>query len=202
MKRRSGRSPGLAMPVIAGLLASALAGCARHAVVDVAASEMAAMQAHPHDPGKMAEHGALLELLPRTELASHVARADGPWSSAETWAEGTVPERGAIVYIPAPIRVTYEGDSPEHYFLVRVDGTLRIQAPDGQHTRMIVDTLFSTPESMLEIEADDPTDGSIEIEFRPFDIEAYEREGSPAWGPDATAFYSDGATVTDTGKPL
>ena len=78
--------------------------------------------------------------------------------------------------------MTYEGDSPHHYFMVRVDGKLRIQAQQGASTKMIVDTLFSTPESTVAIEAADAGDGDIEIEFRPFDIEGYKGEGAPAWG--------------------
>ena len=196
MKRLSSRSWG----PVSCLLVAALAaiGCARGDEPNHAA----AMKAHPHDAGKMAEHGALLELLPRSDIATHVARTDGAWSNADTWGGGEIPERGAIVYIPPALSVTYEGDSPHHYFLVRVDGTLRIQAPEGRHTKMLVDTLFSTPESMLEIEADDPQDGTIEIEFRPFDIEEYKREGSPAWGADAAAYYRDGAVVMDTGLGL
>lgn len=62
---------------------------------------------------------------------------------------------------------------------------------------MVVDTLFSTPQSRLSIEA--ASGGSIDIELRPFDIEKYKQRGAPQWGRTAKRRYSDRAKVTDTG---
>lgn len=159
----------------------------------------AAKAAHPHDASMMSEHCSLLNLVPDSDYASHVAAKDGPWSSKDTWAGDKVPATGAIVHIPPAINVTYQGDPQHHYFLVRVDGSLSIGAPDGMRTAMIVDTLFSTPDSTITIEAANATAGSIEIELRPFDIEAYKNQGAPAWGSTAKGYYSDGAVVTDVG---
>ena len=163
------------------------------------AHDAAAAHAHPADPSKMNEHRALLDLLPGEDHATHVAVADGPWFSASTWAAGEVPAEGAIVYIPAGASVTYVGASTAHLFLVRVDGGLDILAPEGVRTALVADTLLTTPASRLSIEADQPGDGTIEIELRPFDIRAHQRLGAPGWGPAAVALYSDGATVLDTG---
>jgi len=181
--------------VIAGLVAAAMLW-PRPGDPNLAAAKAA----HLHDDASMmSEHCALLNLLPDDGHASHIARRDGAWSSSETWAGGEVPGTGAIVRIPEEIEVTFQGDPADHHFLVRVDGTLNIVAPDGQKTRMVVDTLFSTPTSTINIQAADPADGDIELEFRPFDIEGYKRDGAPAWGSAAKRYYSDGAVVTDVG---
>jgi hypothetical protein len=151
------------------------------------------------DPAMRSEHRALLELMPGKNVATHTAAADGPWFSGSTWANGKVPERGAIVHIPESVAVTYEGESPSHLFMLRVDGTLRLSAARGVRTGMVVDTLYTTPAGSLFVEAENPDDGTIDIELRPFDIEAFEAQGAPSWGRAAKALYSDGAPVTDTG---
>lgn len=162
-------------------------------------SHHAALHAHPHDASQMLEHRALLRLLEGDELATHVATADGAWFDAATWSSGSIPGRGAIVRVPEGITVSYEGAGTEPLFLVRVDGALELRAPGGARTSLIVDTLFSTPTSRVAIAAADPSAGTVDLELRPFDIEAFEAEGAPGWPPAAVRLYSDGATVTDTG---
>jgi hypothetical protein len=162
------------------------------------ATHTAAEMAHPMDPTMRSEHQALLDLVPGRHVATHVAAGDGAWSRADTWESGSVPGEGAIVHVPESASVTFDGGASDHLFLVRVDGELRIRASQGRHTRMVVDTLFSTPESRLSIEAGNADDGTIEIELRPFDIRAHEERGAPGWGPAARDLYSDGATVIDT----
>ena len=156
-------------------------------------------QTHPKDAVKKSEDQALIRLMPDNNLTTHVAVNSGLWSSANVWANGMVPESGAIVRIPRSVTVTYETDSPAHLFIVRVDGTLRLKARQRRRTKMIVDTLIGTEDSNLFIEADSTDDGTIEIQLRPFNIQSYKEQGAPAWGQAAKDYYSDGAPVTDTG---
>ena len=150
------------------------------------------------DPVKAAEHQALLDLVP-TDTATHIAFNSGDWFDSNTWADGIVPTEGAIVHIPENIHVTYEGYSETPLFAVRVDGHLTFTAGNGTDTKIVVDTLFTTSNSHFEIDADADTDGTVDIEIRPFNIEGYKAAGASGWNTAAIAHYSDGAVVTDTG---
>ena len=154
--------------------------------------------AHPHDPSKAAEHQALLDLIP-IETVTHTAIASGDWFDPNTWEGGAIPTAGAIVHIPENISVTYEGFSDTPLFAVRVDGNLTLTAANGIDTKIVVDTLFTTSNSHFEIDADATTDGTVDIEIRPFDIVAHEATGALGWNTAAINYFSDGATVTDTG---
>jgi len=158
--------------------------------------------AHPTDPAKASEHQALMDLVPvnmMMDVATHRAVASGSWFDPNTWSGGQVPTHGAIVHIPQNISVTYEGVSNVPLFAVRLDGDLTFTATDGTDTKIVVDTFITTPHSRFEIDADAATDGTVDIEIRPFDIEAHEAMGAPGWSTAAINHYSDGATVRDTG---
>ncbi len=152
-----------------------------------------------HAVGKRGEHDALLALLPDAAFATHVAARDGAWSDAATWSANEVPGPGAIVLVPAGVTVRYDLASEAHLFLVRIDGTLEVRAPNGGDTRMVVDTLLTTRDSVLDIDATANGDGTIDLELRPFDIQAHEAAGAPLWPADAIEFYGDGERVVDTG---
>ncbi len=154
--------------------------------------------AHPDNPAKAAEHEALLSLS-SPESATHTAINNGSWFNRNTWDSGTVPSKGSIVHIPENVRVTYEGAASAALFIVRVDGTLSLTARNGIDTTLVVDTLFTTSNSEFEIDADARSDGSVDIEIRPFDIEGHKSAGAPGWNAAATRYYSDGAVVMDTG---
>lgn len=154
--------------------------------------------AEPIDASRAAAHTTLLELLPNDQTATRVARRSGSWLDPATWGNEDPPGRGAIVRIPEGIVVDFLGGATAPLFVVRVDGTLRLGAPERAETRLIVDTLVATASSELSVLASEPGSGRVEIEIRPFDIEAHEAAGAPGWSRAAIAHYSDGAEVRDT----
>ena len=87
-------------------------------------------------------------------------------------------------------------------FGLRIDGELSLTAPTGARCRMVVDTLVAGPKSRLVVEAAGPEDGSIEIEFRPFDIEAHRRAGAPGWSPATAQHFRDAEMIVDIGAGL
>ncbi len=103
---------------------------------------------HPDDPGKAAEHTAVLNLVPVGE-ATHVAVKDGSWFDPSTWANGKVPGDGAKVVIPDGVSVLYDGESPASIFTVRVDGELNFAT--NKDTFLEVDTLVVAPGGTLTI---------------------------------------------------
>jgi hypothetical protein len=108
--------------------------------------------AHDDDPKMIAEHGKLLDLVPRAE-ATHVAIANGDWFDPDTWYEGRIPGADAKVLIPAGVSVTYDGESDVSLFTVRVDGELSFAT--DRNTKMIVDTMIITGTGRLEIGSED-----------------------------------------------
>ncbi len=116
---------------------------------------------HSHDASDsmMAEHSALLDLVPRSE-ATHVAISNGDWFDPSTWHNGEVPDANAKVLIPEGVSVTYDGESDESLFTVRVDGELSF-ATDTD-TKMLVDTFVVTSSGRLEIgTADNPIQSNV-----------------------------------------
>ena len=105
-------------------------------------------QFHMDDPGKRAEHQAFLDLIP-SDAATHVAQADGRWSSPRTWQGGRVPEAGAKVLVPEGVEVTYDVVRRASIDWVRVDGTLTFAT--GRHTYLLTEFLGVTPEGALNI---------------------------------------------------
>ncbi len=151
-----------------------------------------------HDTGMQREDEALARLMPGESMATHVAVASGSWFDSDVWSPAEVPGEGAIVRIPAATRVRYEGASEAHLFMVRVDGDLELSASSGQTTLMVVDTLLGTSASRLAIDAAAPQSGPVEIEIRPFDIEAHRASGARGWPAAAVEHYRDGAPVRDS----
>ena len=117
---------------------------------------------HAHEP-----HLALLpvDAAGNVPLATHVATRAGDWFDPGTWAGGQVPGDGAIVHIPAGVSVSYEGASDAKLFMVRVDGTLSMTATNGAATKMVVDTVITSASSLLHVDADGPSDGTVDIVF-------------------------------------
>ena len=135
-------------------------------------------------------------LIP-TNTATHTAVQNGSWFNASTWNTNTVPDNAAIVVIPQNITVTYQGQSSAHIFAIRVDGDfICTQSNTNQTTTLTVDTFIGTSTSYVKFLANNASDGKIDINISPFDIEAH-KEGSSGfsqvWNSNATNHFSDGA---------
>lgn len=143
--------------------------------------------------------GQMASALIPAGTATHTAVQSGSWFDPNTWNMGTVPGDAAIVFIPAGITVDYEGQSNAHVFAVRVDGIFECkQTNANQVTRLRFDTFIGAHSSLVRFEADDSTDGNIEVEIAPFDIEAHKigASGFPqAWSQAAKTHFTDGDTV-------
>jgi len=137
----------------------------------------------------------LMNALP-SNLTTHTAIKTGSWFDTSTWNSGTVPNEGAIVYIPKEYTVNYQGTSSAHIFAIRVDGTFNCtQTNANQTTTLKFDTFFATSQSYVKFLANNSSDGKIEIEIAPFDIEAY-KAGTNNWTTDIENHFKDGETVT------
>ena len=135
----------------------------------------------------------LTSLIPEN-TATHTAVQNGPWFDAATWSTGTIPNDGAIVVIPSGFTVNYEGQSNAHIFVIRVDGSfICTQKTANTTTTLTFDTFVATHGSHVKFLANDVTDGSIDVDITPFDIEAY-KSGSPIWNNNALAHFSDKVT--------
>lgn len=128
--------------------------------------------------------------------ATHTAVQNGSWFDPATWNTGTIPSNAAIVVIPTNIVVNYEGQSTAHIFAIRVDGTFNsTQSNAGQTSLLIFDTFIGMNTSVVKFSADNPTDGKIDVEIKPFDIEAHKNGTSgfaQIWNTNATNYFSDG----------
>ncbi|TMM29080.1 T9SS type A sorting domain-containing protein [Polaribacter aestuariivivens] len=131
-----------------------------------------------------------------TNLTTHTAVKTGSWFDASTWSTGTVPGEGSIVYIPENTTVNYQGSSSAHIFAIRVDGTFNCtQTNSNQTTALKFDTFFATHTSYVKFLANNPSDGKIEIEIAPFDIEGF-KAGTNNWSSAIKNHFKDGETVT------
>ena len=63
-----------------------------------------------------------LDVLVPTNTATHIAIKNGSWFDNSTWSTNTIPSDAAIVHIPVNKKVTYQGQSNAHIFVIRVDG--------------------------------------------------------------------------------
>ena len=137
----------------------------------------------------------MMNAIPMDKI-THRADNDGSWFSPSTWNTNTVPGNGAIVYIPANKTVNYQGSSDAHIFAIRVDGNFNCtQTNTNETTKLVFDTFFALESSYVKILANNPTDGKIELEIKPFDIETY-RNGTNIWDTDLENFYRDNNIVT------
>ncbi len=139
------------------------------------------------------------ELIP-ANTATHIASQDGMWGNLSTWQNASgqpatsLPGHGSIVHIPEGTMVHYHLNSLTHIFAIRIDGHFHVTAPNGMATKLKADIIYSTSSSHVEIVADQPVDGTIEIILSPFDIEGY-KNNSPSWNAAALAHFEDGADV-------
>ncbi len=137
----------------------------------------------------------LMNAIP-TNLITHRAERSGSWFNSDTWDTDSVPGEGAIVYIPQNITVDYQGNSDAHIFAIRVDGVFNCtQTNLNETTKLVFDTFFATHTSYVKILANNATDGNIEIEIKPFDIESY-RNAANNWNSDLENHYRDNNVVT------
>ncbi|WP_299248813.1 T9SS type A sorting domain-containing protein [uncultured Aquimarina sp.] len=136
------------------------------------------------------------ELIPEN-TATHIAIKNGSWFSGGTWNTGTIPGDAAIVHIPASISVTYEGQSTSHIFAIRVDGSfICTQTDSNNSTSLTFDTFIGTHMSHVQFLANEDTDGEIEVNIAPFDIQAHKNGTSgQSWNASATSHFSDANPV-------
>ncbi|MEM7670703.1 MAG: G8 domain-containing protein, partial [Pseudomonadota bacterium] len=128
-----------------------------------------------------------LDLLPVNAAgvavdATHVAVRSGSWFDPATWG-GEIPGQGAVVQIPEGIEVEYAGRSDAKLFMVRVDGDLTFTADNGIETKMVVDTMITSPGSTLNVLASRASDGTVDIVFA---------ESSPSEGGFSDLSAGDG----------
>ena len=131
--------------------------------------------------------------------ATHIAVQSGDWDNASTWNSGTVPNLSAIVIIPMGLTINYNVNSDAHIFAIRNEGQLVFRAPPGAKRKLIVDTFFSGMMSELDIKANSPNAETIDVIFKPFNIEKKKRgqiAGHP-WNDQAKDHYSDGKRMND-----
>lgn len=123
---------------------------ARAASAGVSSTEKATAHTGPHadNPAMAREHAAMLALVPPA-VATAVAINDGSWFAPSTWQSGEVPGVAAKVLIPSNVTVTYDGQSNEPLFTLRIDGTL--QFATDRNSRLVIDTMVVSPEGRLEI---------------------------------------------------
>ncbi|WP_159949387.1 T9SS type A sorting domain-containing protein [Polaribacter septentrionalilitoris] len=137
----------------------------------------------------------MMKAIP-TNLVTHTAIKNGDWFASDTWGTQGIPEEGAIVYIPNNITVNYQGSSEEHIFAIRVDGVFNCtQTNTNQTTKLVFDTFFALHGSFVKFYASNSTDGKIEIEIKPFDLETF-RNNTTTWSADIKNHYRDNNVVT------
>ncbi|PCI08411.1 MAG: hypothetical protein COB73_06915 [Flavobacteriaceae bacterium] len=139
----------------------------------------------------------MANLIP-TNTATHTAIATGNWNDPAIWDTGTIPSDAAIVVIPAGLDVRYNSNSSAHIFAIRVDGDFRVvkYSASGQ-TALTVDFIVGLGNSFLKFLTNSNTNGIINVNITPFDIEAHKAgtSGYPqVWNAAAKAHFSDGAT--------
>ncbi|ANW96194.1 hypothetical protein AXE80_07845 [Wenyingzhuangia fucanilytica] len=131
------------------------------------------------------------------DTATHTALKSGNWNDTTVWGDKGVPTSAAIVIIPSGLTVTYEENSDEHIFAIRVDGGFIIQQTNqASTTKLVVDTFVGLMGSNIKIIADDVTDGNIEVVFKPFDIMQHRSNQTRIyplkWSTTAKQFFKDG----------
>lgn len=131
--------------------------------------------------------------------ATHKSIKSGNWNDPNTWDTGSVPGLAAIVVIKMGDTVNYNVNRNAHIFAIRNEGLMIFRAPTGSSTKLVVDTFFCGMMSELNMKANSPTDGTIDIHFKPFNIERKKSgaiEGA-TWNNQARNHYSDGRRVNN-----
>ena len=135
--------------------------------------------------------------------ATHTAVQNGSWFNANIWSTGTVPSDGSIVVIPSGITVNYQGQSSAHIFAIRVEGNfVCTQTNTNQTTTLTFDTFVGTHSSYVQFLAENPTDGKIQVNITPFDIQNYKNGANNNWNGAANSHYSDGQPVFKVTKEV
>lgn len=94
------------------------------------------------------EHLALFELV-RYDQVSHIAIANGNWSSPGTWQNGVVPGDGAHVLVPVGVEIVVDDMIEARLKSVRVDGKLSFVTDRNSELR--VDTIVATTSGTFEM---------------------------------------------------
>jgi len=124
---------------------------------------MGETHAHGDHAGMMAEHMAVLDLVPRDE-ATHIAVGHGDWNDPANWHNGEVPSDGARVLIPEGIHMTYGQVNEESLFTLRVDGALEFASDTD--SQLVVDTFVVSPTGVLTIGSEkNPVDPDVNVDI-------------------------------------
>ncbi|WP_158597045.1 Ig-like domain-containing protein [Aquimarina sp. BL5] len=141
----------------------------------------------------------MLQQIVPDNTATHTAIKSGNWNDPDTWNRGYIPGLASIVVIPNGFTVNYNVNSNAHIFAIRNEGKITFRAPGGANRKLIVDTFFCGMMSELDMRAQSPSDGTIDIHFKPFDIERKKSGGinGAPWNGQARNHYSDGRRVNN-----
>ncbi|MBQ4804718.1 T9SS type A sorting domain-containing protein [Aquimarina sp. MMG015] len=149
-------------------------------------------------PSGYAQMIIMSDIIP-DNTATHTSMKTGDWNDPNTWNTGSIPGLAAIVVIKNEHTITYNVNSNAHIFAIRNEGTMVFRAPGGATRKLVVDTFFCGMKSNLDIKANRPTDGTIDIHFKAFDIEKKKRGeiGGNRWNAQARSHYSDEKRMND-----
>ncbi|MEI4234235.1 G8 domain-containing protein [Roseovarius sp. D22-M7] len=96
--------------------------------------------------------------------ATHIAVRNGAWSDPDTWADGNVPDKNAIVHIPGEISILYDMRSSPELEGVRVDGELTFTR--AHSTEMRVETIVTTMGSRFDAGSmTDPIPAGVDLDI-------------------------------------
>ncbi|AXT54870.1 T9SS C-terminal target domain-containing protein [Aquimarina sp. AD1] len=149
-------------------------------------------------PSGYAQMIMMSDIIP-DNTATHTSMKTGDWNDPNTWNTGSVPGLASIVVIRMGDTINYNVNSNAHIFAIRNEGTMVFRAPGGATRKLVVDTFFCGMMSNLDIKANRPTDGTIDIHFKAFDIEKKKRGeiGGNGWNAQARSHYSDEKRMND-----
>ncbi|WP_081415630.1 T9SS type A sorting domain-containing protein [Aquimarina latercula] len=149
-------------------------------------------------PSGYAQMINMSDIIP-DNTATHTSMKTGDWNDPDTWNTGSIPGLSAIVVIKKEHTITYNVNSNAHIFAIRNEGKMIFRAPSNTPRKLIVDTFFCGMMSELDIKANLPNAGTIDIHFKPFDIESKKRGDitGTRWNNQARSHYSDGKLMND-----
>ncbi len=102
----------------------------------------------PKASASMAEHQAVLDLVPLTAVSRRVVN-DGLWSEPSTWNGSTLPQAGENIHVPADKTLIADVESNLSFKTLRVDGKLEFSAVNNVTLKL--DTLVVTHQGTIEI---------------------------------------------------